>query len=367
MKQTKIILLGGFLGAGKTTTMIKSAIHLESRGFKVALVTNDQSDELIDTQLAKDNGLNTEEITGGCFCCKFDELYEVLNNIISTKQPDIIITEAVGSCTDLAATVIQPLKQYYNAEFIISPLTIVLDPNRIINELNVEEGVNFSKTVNYIFEKQIAEADLIVLNKIDQFTKSKLEQVTTFLNERFPDTEVKMISAKHNLNIEDLANHWLKTDDGGHRILDIDYDIYAQGEAELAWLNILGDLEKNEGLINPQLWTDTFISKIDAHFQKEKMAIAHLKTYLGKGQSYVKTSLVQTGMIPETSIENFTESTDFRVVINIRCESNPNLLKLIVNDALAYTNKTLGTALTITYEQCFSPLPPKPVHRLATN
>ncbi|MBL2179770.1 cobalamin biosynthesis protein, partial [Klebsiella pneumoniae] len=79
--------------------------------YRVAIVTNDQGKELIDTELARANGLESKEVTGGCFCCQFDDLYNNLNTLMKEKQPDVIIAEAVGSCTDLAATVIQPLKQ----------------------------------------------------------------------------------------------------------------------------------------------------------------------------------------------------------------------------------------------------------------
>lgn len=86
MSTARLVLLGGFLGAGKTTTMIKSALKLEKEGYRVAIVTNDQGKELIDTELARANGLESKEVTGGCFCCQFDDLYNNLNTLMKENN-----------------------------------------------------------------------------------------------------------------------------------------------------------------------------------------------------------------------------------------------------------------------------------------
>ncbi|MFZ7712720.1 GTP-binding protein [Bacillus cereus] len=65
--------------------MIKSALKLEKEGYRVAIVTNDQGKELIDTELARANGLESKEVTGGCFCCQFDDLYNNLNTLMKEK------------------------------------------------------------------------------------------------------------------------------------------------------------------------------------------------------------------------------------------------------------------------------------------
>jgi G3E family GTPase len=66
--------LTGFLGAGKTTTMVAAAKAMQERGHKVAVITNDQSTALIDSQLARSDLDAAAEVTGGCFCCRFDDL-----------------------------------------------------------------------------------------------------------------------------------------------------------------------------------------------------------------------------------------------------------------------------------------------------
>ena len=72
MAKARYIMIGGFLGAGKTTAILQLAQKLHSQGTRVGLITNDQSFGLVDTALLNSQGLPVEEITGGCFCCRFN-------------------------------------------------------------------------------------------------------------------------------------------------------------------------------------------------------------------------------------------------------------------------------------------------------
>ncbi|HXR40234.1 MAG TPA: GTP-binding protein, partial [Terracidiphilus sp.] len=97
------MIVGGFLGAGKTSLILAAARELELRGLRCAVILNDQSDELVDTHHADAQGLLAREVTGGCFCCKFSRLIEVIEDLQATS-PDVIFAEPVGSCTDISAT-----------------------------------------------------------------------------------------------------------------------------------------------------------------------------------------------------------------------------------------------------------------------
>lgn len=135
-KQKRLILVGGFLGAGKTTLIGKLVRDLQSGGLRCGVVTNDQAAGLVDTALAETlDGARISEIAGGCFCCKLDQLEELLTgqwqNDPSTC-PDVIVAEPVGSCTDLIATVVLPLRRIYGEDVVISPFSVVLDGRRAL-------------------------------------------------------------------------------------------------------------------------------------------------------------------------------------------------------------------------------------------
>src|SRR5882672_3507355 len=113
MTPIRFSMLGGFLGAGKTTTISRLARHYQSRGHKVAIVTNDQATDLVDTHSLRSQGFNVGEVPGACFCCNFNELTATVERIGSVRRPDVVLSEPVGSCTDLVATVIRPLEQLF--------------------------------------------------------------------------------------------------------------------------------------------------------------------------------------------------------------------------------------------------------------
>ena len=78
------IMVGGFLGAGKTTAILKLAEHLRKQGHTIGLITNDQGTGLVDTAMARAGEFPVEEIAGGCFCCRFDSLVEASRKLMET-------------------------------------------------------------------------------------------------------------------------------------------------------------------------------------------------------------------------------------------------------------------------------------------
>lgn len=83
-----IVVVGGFLGSGKTSLILAAARLLEQRGVRCAVILNDQSDDLVDAHHAEAQGFHAREVTGGCFCCRFSELISVIEHL-QTFRPAI--------------------------------------------------------------------------------------------------------------------------------------------------------------------------------------------------------------------------------------------------------------------------------------
>src|SRR5688572_26789300 len=96
----RFVMIGGFLGAGKTTTIARLARAYGEQGLKVGIVTNDEASDLVDTHALRSQGFDVGEVAGACFCCSFDELTETVARLSRDQLPDIILAEPVGSCTD---------------------------------------------------------------------------------------------------------------------------------------------------------------------------------------------------------------------------------------------------------------------------
>src|SRR3989442_15145197 len=167
-------MIGGFLGAGKTTAVARLAEQLSTQGQRVGFITNDQGRNLVDTAMLRAQGFATEEIPGGCFCCRFNSLVEAAEKLTASNRPEVFIAEPVGSCTDLVATVTYPLRRLYGAQFQVAPVSVLADPIRALRVFGLEKGGGFSEKVLYIYKKQLEEADLIVISKCELLDDNRL-------------------------------------------------------------------------------------------------------------------------------------------------------------------------------------------------
>src|SRR5262245_37220499 len=125
MQPVRFIMIGGFLGAGKTTTLARLARQYVAQGKRIGLVTNDQAQNLVDTSSLRAQGFAVREVPGACFCCRFDDLVGKVGELQDAERPEIILAEPVGSCTDLVATVVQPLKDLYRGRFEVAPYAVL--------------------------------------------------------------------------------------------------------------------------------------------------------------------------------------------------------------------------------------------------
>ena len=193
--KARYIMIGGFLGAGKTTAVGQLARYAKDKGLRVGLISNDQSSGLVDTTLLRSQGFPVAEIAGGCFCCRFNSLLEAANQLTDESKPDVIIGEPVGSCTDLVATVSYPLRRIYGDQFTTAPLSVLVDPLRCARIMGLEPGRSFSPKVAYVYRKQLQEAGMIVVNKCDTITDAQQAQLVDALRAEFGQADIQCCSA----------------------------------------------------------------------------------------------------------------------------------------------------------------------------
>ena len=274
--QIRYIMVGGFLGAGKTTMLGRLASEYTARGLNVGIITNDQATDLVDTNSLRAQGFRVGEVAGACFCCNFNELMETAKNLSDDQRPDILLAEPVGSCTDLVATVIQPIKHLFDAEFVIAPYTVILKPSHGRKVLKNEKRAGFSPKAAYILKKQLEEADAILINRIDELSTEEVDELSQLLQEHHPDVPTLKISAKTGAGFEELLELLDQPGEYGQRLLEIDYDIYAEGEAELGWLNSSLSVQSEHDFS-----LDTFlleiVSQLQSRLQDLSAETAHLK------------------------------------------------------------------------------------------
>ena len=363
-KPVRLILIGGFLGAGKTTSMSRLAKHFTDQKLRVGLITNDQANNLVDTHLVKIQGFNVEEVTGGCFCCQFNDLLAAAKKLLSQIQPDVILAEPVGSCTDLVATVVEPLKAYAKDDYSLDPYTVLVDPVRI-KEVIISGGTGgFSHKVIYIFKKQLEEADIIALNKIDTLNSQDSKVLLRTLKEKFPQAKIIGISA---LTGEGFDS-WLRALDSKSslgNITEVDYKIYAEGEAELAWLNFIVDFSSSK-----KFDTNKFLTVLAENIRQDLSAIsaeaAHLKLAFATPHGSASINLTGTHQPVKLSRKNAGMVKEGQLLVNARVHTDPESLSKIVTSALKNLSKKQSINTEIKSIQSFRPGKPIPTHRFKT-
>jgi G3E family GTPase len=367
MPATRLILVGGFLGAGKTTLLAQATARLTRRGKRVGLITNDQAADLVDTAILEESAWPVQEVSGGCFCCRFDDLVAAMERLLESGAPEVLLGEPVGSCTDLSATVLQPLKEHYRERFHVAPFSVLVDVHqvrtlqRLRQSLRSSEPPRFPENVMYIYQKQLEEADLIVLNKADLLPADELADVQRALRHNFSQAPVIAISALDGSGVDAWLDYVLGTNPAGRTITEVDYDQYAEGEAALGWLNASIRLDGRPNT-DWRAFCSVFLDAMRQHCRESSAEIAHLKLHLEADHSSLTANL--TGNHEEPSVRGRIDGspTTATLLLNVRANIDPSHLRLLTEQCLQHS---AGTAIrrTIEHIQSFAPSRPQPTHR----
>lgn len=366
-KAPLFIMVGGFLGAGKTTTVGRLARHYQSIGKRVVVVTNDQAADLVDTHTLRSQGFEVGEVAGACFCCNFNELTGVMEKLgleVGDALPDVVLAEPVGSCTDLVATVLRPLEKVYNRPLRVAPYAVLLKPSHGLRILGNHGKAGFSPQAAYIFKKQVEEADLVLVNRVDELPPAQVAELIRLVNEQFPGRPVLPVSAGTGAGFDALLAHL----EGGSIIpagktMDLDYDVYAQGEADLGWLNSQGSVVSDSPFAIDALAIG-LVREIQALLSARDAETAHLKvTVKGAGALAVANS-ISNCTDPKLSHATGARSDGVELVINARVAVDPETLSALVRQGAESAARAVGGRAALENLRSFRPGRPVPTHRM---
>ncbi len=365
MTRMRFIMVGGFLGAGKTTAIARLGRHYLEQDRRVGVVTNDQAHGLVDTHSLRSQGFPVGEVPGACFCCKFEDLVETIGQLQKEYEPDIVITEPVGSCTDLVATVIEPLRELHHGEFDIAPLTVLLKPEHGLKILSDAPRMGFSPDAAYIFLKQIEEADVVAVNKIDKLTASQQTDLVDRVRRRYPEKEILLVSGKTGLGFDRLIDAIDQTATAHACMMDVDYRRYADGEAELGWLNATYQVTSNgQTATNLDDLAVGLLDHIRTNLRKCDAEPAHLKVLCdGEGQISI-ANLVGSDEHVELSVASEGDWGRADVIVNARAATDPQALEDAVEASIASLASSNGITFQMISMERFRPGAPMPTHRI---
>jgi len=279
---------------------------------------------------------------------------------ILAHNPDVLMGEPVGSCTDFVAAVANPIKIGYREAFRFAPFSVMVDPDRVRELLLGETGTSFPEEVAYLFQKQMEEADIIALNKVDLLSKQETERLLKAVGEKFPDKIVRAVSAKEGGGMDEWLEELLSGKPGANTVLrQIDYDRYATAEAVLGWLNAAVKIRASEPLVASE-FAHTLAVKLREAFKDRAGEIGHLKFAITSGGKVLWGNVTRLAAEPSISGEEMGKLSRGTLILNARVRLEPEELENIVRNTLSKVCEEAHVEFEIEDLQCFSPAYPEP-------
>ncbi len=226
-------------------------------------------------------------------------------------------------------------------------------------------GRGFSPKAAYIFAKQLEEADAVVINRIDEIGAAELNEVTELVGRKYPGVPVLRLSAKTGQGFEALTELLDQRGSFGRKILDIDYDTYAEGEAELGWLNASVRL-KAANVFDLDTLLLQLVTQLGAVFGGSGEEVAHLKAIGLHDGSFGVANLVSSATAPELSLPSRSRVTEAELIVNARVAADPADLEDHVRRTVAAVCREQQAQAEFVSVQSFRPGRPTPTHRYAT-
>jgi G3E family GTPase len=358
----KIHLVGGFLGSGKTTAIVNTCKMLADQGITTSVITNDQGDYLVDSRFIQLSDIPYAEVTGGCFCCNYNQLDTQINRLKKGTNPSAIFAEFVGSCTDLVATVLKPLIEYRISDNEQVTFSSFVDAQLFLMHLQ-GNSLPFSLETNYIWKKQIEEAEILIVNKIDLLTSEELVKLKHLAKGLIPEKQLLFQNSydKESLNcwIDIIDSQHIKME---HKSIDVDYNIYGKGEANLAWLD--EEIEILSADDSSVEIAHLFIKKLSADILQRGMPVGHLKFYMSYNNQSEKLSYTT---ISDKSVQVpkvYEKSGSVDLLVNARIQTSPDELGKILFENLDNLKSIEGVKINEKFLSYFQPGFPNPTHRL---
>jgi len=184
----KVIILGGFLGSGKTTVLMQLARyltgdHVKPGETKVAIIENEIGEQAIDDKLLRTGNYEVENLFAGCACCTLaGEIPYYIKKIQEQLNPEWLIFESTG--VGYPANIQKTIQEAFSLETVIC---IIVDAKR---------WLRIEKPMEMLLDGQFENADVILVNKKDLVDQETLDKVMDSVQKHVPKMQLIPVSAK---------------------------------------------------------------------------------------------------------------------------------------------------------------------------
>ena len=349
----KFGVFSGFLGSGKTTTMMALTDYFTAHHVKAAMISNDLGGPgLADNRIAKLRGCRASELTGTCICYQTENLVNRLNDLFIQENCELVLSDIPGFGVGALDHVYHKLSQEYQGQFPLAPFTVLCEPQTVCTLMK-----QASKDLEYIFRSQLAEADLIVLNKCDLLTDTDRMQLLEYLSNEYPQADCIAISAVTGEGLEALSQKLIHGEASMHRP-DLSY-----GGAEFQ--QAIGQFSEYNTQYYAVVCCKTFdgnayLKDLAAEIQSEirkipGCEIPHLKLLAWTPEGdYGKADILGIGREIESMQQFHSPCTEIAVVLNTSAVCKSDLLNQIITNAIERISDLYQLSVITYKKECFS-------------
>lgn len=359
----KFMVMSGFLGSGKTTTMMSLTDHLTRTGRKAAMISNDLGRKgLADYCYSRAAGVKAEEITGDCICNVTEHLVERLRRLYADDGCQLVMSDIPGFGVGALDHVYFKLREMYPDECWLAPFTVITE-GASLRKLMAEDAPEKSEgsasalpdELKVLIRSQLLEGDLIVLNKVDLYTDQEREAYLQLIRSICPRTPVLEVSAVTGQGIPELADY-LYTHETGFPEPDFGF---SDEEFDQAFGKI--------SMYNCQYYTEVCCDDFDANDYLADLAcrirdglrekgydVPHLKLFAQREDgAYSRVDLL--GVDKDVILTHRMEGRciDLPVVLNTTSAANSLGLAKIIDQAITEVSGEYNLSVVIFYKECF--------------
>ncbi len=359
---TKYMIVSGFLGSGKTTTMIAMARVINKRlqdagqpGHSAIIANDLGAKNLVDADYTRTADVAINEITGDCICYVTDDLVSHIDRL-ARDGANIVISDIPGCGVGALNHVYVTLTQEYPGKYDLLPLVCLVDPVRLRMVLPEQADIHLPEEMRFVLNAQLAEADLIVLNKCDLIDEVEREADLEFIRTAYPDTPVMAMSARTGEGVEAVVDYVLAhSAPAVWRDLGTDSEEFDAAEAQMCWYNRRFFAEERNGKnIDFNEVVEDFMEGIREGLIEAKRNVPHLKLFAaGEGDDFVKCSIVGIDYDLEFERKLDHDYSGIAIVVNARAVCESETFGDIVEDAMDAIKAKWNLKCRVIFTECF--------------
>lgn len=339
--KTRYMVVSGFLGAGKTTAMIAFSRDIKRRGLgNPAVLANDLgAGNIVDAEFCAAAGIMTLPISGGCICYQHENLVGKLHQL-EAAGADLIFSDIPGCGIGAMDHVYMELNDKEKEAFDLLPFLCIVDPERMKMVMPEKANLNLPEEMRFLLDAQMAEADLIVLNKVDMISEEEADSIVNFIRGIYPKTPVMKMSAMKSTGVSEVVDYLLTNrSEAVHREIGYGSDEFIAAEEKMSWFNTRVYLQHRdeEDIDFNEVIADIF-EGIRSGLKANNSNVPHLKMFAADSDEeltdFFKASMigVDYDVIYDRKLDRKYKTLS--LIINARCAADAVVMSDIVSDAV---------------------------------